>query len=608
MNLRAAIFVCLVLSVFSCASAPVQTTGLLDWDSGKFTEKDGRLFTAVKSGDPGSVRSALSDNPNVNVADRLGQTAFMWACHDGNLEIINILLDHDTSSIAKKTKNYKKLNIKAQSKPNDPELKYNALFCFVMSSGINPYNDDARTTLKKIVVKNPSILDMTDYYGETVIHKLIRSNNDYFDVIITDTDKKSERDKQASLLNKPSKMHSPLRLAAEVGNRWMVEALANAAEKGMTIKDFSNDDIPVIAFDYGNGDLEIFQSYFKGKIWDDTNRKSSPRPNSKFEEVRDRVASARNVIWFNQIYNKYIDKTAEKNPNLLASDAYTAARNKIFDLAKGPMSEAKKKEFYAELDGFPDAVHLWDPGENKALVQYIIEEQSVDVLARVIQLVAPNKLPRAGNGCGDYLTIAMLGRKEEQMHFLLNRNPDFHNGITNLMNPNTRIEEQKAQENLGLPLMDPLQLFCASPLSDDRGLLAKMAKFYQPRFYDRSYRDRLINIQVSMEKYDMFEFFLDYDESFYRINAVLVNNKPVLEVLFSDREDLARKIVNNYIRKKWQLSKANEDALKSRDGKLWGDYQKALEQPSASSRSSVQQAPEQKKESEDSNLPENQAQ
>jgi len=624
MNLRAAIFVCFIISVFSCASRPVYTVGLLDWDSDRFAEKDGRLFNAVKSGDPNRVRTALSDNPDINVSDRLRQTAFMWACHNGSLDIINMLLDHDASNIARKTKNYKKLNIKAQSKPQKPELKYNALFCYVMSNGINPYNQEARETLKKIIVKDPSILDMTDYYGETVIHKLIRSNNDYFDVIITDTDKKSERDKQALLLNKPSKMHSPLRLAVEVGNRWMVEALANAAKKDMTIKDFSNDDISVIAFDYGKGDYEIFRNYFQGKIWDD--KKTKPRQNGKFLEAYTHAlntgneAYAEKVSWFWDIYDTYVNGDVENAPELLAPEKYTAAMTEIFDLARTPMSDARKEEFYKKLEKLPDAVYSKDDYsrddiEKRTLIQYIIEQQSVDVLERVLKLFTPYRLLPVGNGYGDYLSIALLNSKKEHMRFLLKQYPDFQSGITNLMHPKTTIEDRVIEKFFGLSSwMDPLRLFCVSSLSDDQDLLVKMAGFYRTRFNDRSYRNDLISELVSRGKYDLYEFFLDYDEhdesfSFYRINDIRTDdNQPVLEVLFINREDLARKIVNYFIRKEWTLDEANEKALRYRDGELWRKYeQRALTQPNASSRSS-QTTPEQKEESEDSNLPENQAQ
>jgi len=589
MNFRSVIFVCLILFVFSCASRPVQTEGLLDWDSGKFEEKDGRLFNAVKSGDPDRVRTALEDNPNINVSDRLGQTAFMWACHNGSLDIINILLDHDALNIEKKTKNYKRLDIKAQSKPKDPELKYNALFCYIMSNGINPYNQEARDTLKRIIEKDPSILDMTDYYGETVIHKLVRSNNNYFDVVITDNGKKTEREKQ-ELLNKPSSRHSPLGLAVEVGNRRMVEALASAAAKGMTINDFSNDDLPVIAFDYGNGDLEIFLNYFKGKIWDDKKRGSPPRPNNKFMEAYNQVsdtsgAHSRKVTWFLDIYDTYISGTAQNDPNLLALDDYTAAKTEIFDLAKKPMSNAEKKDFFEKLNNFPDVVYLWDDTEeNKTLIQYIIELQSVDVLERVLQFVTPNKLKPAGNGYGDYLAITLLGRnreQKEQMHFLLDRYPDFQIGINNLMNPKTTIEKRLSEDVFGLPLIEPLQVFCVSSLSDDKNLLAKMARFYRSRFSDQDFRRNLIYRLVSMNKYDIFEFFLDnYEsESFYSINGILIDTKPVLEVLFINQERLARKIVNYYILKRRQLDQFNERALMSEDYELWENYRISINLP-----------------------------
>ena len=72
--------------------------GLLECDTEKYkipAEENIQLFNAAKCGDISSVKNALIKHANINSSDKLGQSALMWACWNGNEEVVKYLLDFD---------------------------------------------------------------------------------------------------------------------------------------------------------------------------------------------------------------------------------------------------------------------------------------------------------------------------------------------------------------------------------------------------------------------------------------------------------------------------------------------------------------------------------
>ena len=89
-----------ILILIACQSVPMVTEGILECDTSLYPAENGNvdLFNAVKAGDFSVVKGILEDKKskvNINVADRLGQSALMWACWNGDGRIINELLDID---------------------------------------------------------------------------------------------------------------------------------------------------------------------------------------------------------------------------------------------------------------------------------------------------------------------------------------------------------------------------------------------------------------------------------------------------------------------------------------------------------------------------------
>jgi len=575
MRINILIYFLLTFILFSCKSTPLYNP--LDWNRGKFKPKDGKLFVAIKYGTNNDVITALKGVPDINVADYLDQTAFMWACRNGNLDIINELLSHNKENIDKKTKNYKKLDIKAKSSPKEPELQYNALFCYIMSNSINPENQAAKDTLTKIINLDKSILDMTDWYGETVIHKMIRSNKNYLDIIISEMDENKKRE----ILNKKSIKYqqSPLMLAIELGNARMIYALV----KNGISDDITDNDLPIKAFNQGNGNLEVFLSIYKGKLIYDT-KYSQPRvKNDQLEkEINDLLLRPMNssfrdrISCFLQIINAYLNEKIVR-PDDLEPEEYKKEKKRIFNMLQRRMTFAEKNNFYEVIKYFPSAIKEIDEEDviKRTLLQLVIEKQDFDVFEWIMKNIPlENNISPTGNGTGDYLTVAMLKRNKRVMDFLLS-DQNIRYNRDNLMTTYTRISEEFTTETFGKNEQNPLVLFCIDiELYSDRNLLIKIADFYKPNYSQPEYCFKLLEELEKNDLFSIYEYFIDnYGQYFYEVNRL--HSKPVLGVLLDKAEkDLVQKYIMN---KRDKLDSDNVQALYTRRNEysyLWELYEK----------------------------------
>ena len=175
MNLknRLCIFLPITLFCFSCASAPIDKN-LLSCDVETYNNPlpaNENLFYAVKSNDLKTVQEILNKPANINVADRLGQSAVMWACWNGHYEILRYLLQFDAERSA--SSQYP-LNYQTESKE-----KYNPLFCLIMSNAMQ-----TRNTLQsmELLINNEreltgvyQLLRKEDSFNENILHKAVRS-------------------------------------------------------------------------------------------------------------------------------------------------------------------------------------------------------------------------------------------------------------------------------------------------------------------------------------------------------------------------------------------------------------------------------------------------
>jgi len=575
MRIKFILYFLLTFVLFSCKSTPPYNP--LDWNRSKFKPKDGKLFVAIKYGTNNDVITALKNAPDINVADYLEQTAFMWACRNGNLDIINELLNYNKENIDKKTRNYKKLDINAKSSPKTPELQYNALFCYIMSNSINPEDQNAKDTLIKIIDLDKAIIDMTDWYGETVIHKMIRSNKNYFEIITKGMDEQKKKE----IINKKSIKYqqSPLMLAIELGNSQMIDALV----KDGISDDITNIDLPIKAFNQGNGNLEVFLSIYKGKLIHD-NKHSQPRiKNDQLDkEISDLLLRPLNVSFRNKIFyflhiiNAYRDEMIIK-PDDLEPEEYKKEKKRIFNMLQRRMNFTEKNNFYEIIKFFPSAIKEMDEEDTmkRTLLQLVIEKQDFDVFEWIMKNIPlENNIKPTGNGAGDYLTVAMLKRNKRVMDFLLS-DQNLRYNIENLMTTYTRISQEFAIDTFGKNEQNPLILFCTDDkLSNDRNLLVKLADFYKPNYSQPEYCFKLLEELEKINFFTIYEYFLDnYGQYFYDVDTL--NGNPVLGVLLDkEQKGLAQKYI---MKKKDKLDNANVNALYTRKNKyldLWELYEK----------------------------------
>jgi len=572
---KAAICVLFVLFLVSCGSAPRSIDDPFGVDRSRFSQNDVDLFYAVRGNNLARVEAALRDNPNVNVSDRLGQTAFMWACWNGNLDIIRALLNYDDMHIRLRTRRHQRLNVGVQSR--NPDLVYNALFAFIMS-GINPHDPEAVSILNRIIDrKNVRALEGGDFYGETVIHKIIRSGNvEFFDAVAERLDSR----RKERLLNRESGFgQSPLQLAVQLGNRRAIDWLIDKViDNGITIEGFDDPRLPMLAFDDGNGDLGVFIGIFRGKIIKDLPRIA----NTEFWETaiiagnhggpihRTRVAA------FSEVHTRFLEGGVTiDNLDYLNPAVFAEAEAGILEMVAGlEMSDVEKDDFFARLELFPelaDAQRIGVDGNRRTVLHYIIERQNLDVFERFVLSPARYRLRIRPSGYIHYLNLAMMNRRIEHMRFLLTHFPDPQSHIEVLMNHHATIRPDIVVSNFGENLSSPLQIFSViDDFSNDQDLLSRMARFYRPHLRVSANRIGLITELVFRERFDVLEYFLSVESDFHVFN--FDGSGPVFRILLNRREELAMSIVNFHIIRGMRLAPESEIVLREANDELWRVY------------------------------------
>ena len=150
----------------SCASTQFSDVqDLFSVDTEKYAgDFDAPLFYAVKNNDLNSVRKYLSNNANPDVSDRLGQSALMWACWNGNKSIVTDLFEYKSSYFQKpKHKIPLSADYNAES-----AFSYTALMCAVHTGDVDIFN---------FLLSKKANTNSTDKNAETLLHKAIKSGS-----------------------------------------------------------------------------------------------------------------------------------------------------------------------------------------------------------------------------------------------------------------------------------------------------------------------------------------------------------------------------------------------------------------------------------------------
>ncbi|GHV90052.1 hypothetical protein AGMMS50268_05550 [Spirochaetia bacterium] len=210
----------------SCATTYYSPQSWFEVDKAKYQkEQDWALFDAVKNFDVSGVERALDNKANPDVADRLGQSALMWACWNEQPEIVNALIT------------YKNKPRKPRPHINNGSSKnYTALLCTAIQG-----NRDIFIMLMD-AYKDDNAVKAKDDTGEGVLHKAAKSGNPEFVNYIIGTYINGKR--ILSINEKDKNGYTPLHLAVLAGDESIVDILLDNKADPMLYAEFAEQGKP----------------------------------------------------------------------------------------------------------------------------------------------------------------------------------------------------------------------------------------------------------------------------------------------------------------------------------------------------------------------------
>ena len=352
-----------VLFLFSscCSGPPLVSDDLLDCNIEKYNkplEENILLFNAAKAGDAIACKELLEKKANINVADRLEQSALMWASWQGHEDVVKCLLEFDAEirNGKRNRKKFKPLNYGTESNP-----KYNPLFALISSHRMQVPNaiECMRRLLdnEKAYGKGQSLLTKEDVFAENVLHKAVRSGLFEF-VKFFIARLKALPDNGRTFryyLNNPNTSdETPLLIAVKNKDARIVQLLidegADILKKYAVSGDAKKQSIATLAFDRGNGDYLTYLVIMKEKLRahnkekeDRKNEKEGwiaryPRDDKELAEAlttyydRIKAKDKDRANPFRETYRRLAgdaDMRVEE-PDLLLVDTYVEKKNEFF--------------------------------------------------------------------------------------------------------------------------------------------------------------------------------------------------------------------------------------------------------------------------------------
>ena len=559
----------------SCVSV-IETDGLLECDTDKYPVNAGNtsnldLFNAAKTGYIAGVRLALNNHANINVSDRLGQSALMWACWNGSSNIIDYMLNFDSEQRNKKKK-IKYLDYKAESKE-----KYNPLFCLIMSNSIQ--TEKAKSCMKLLVEKSelyekrPVLLTKEDAYNENILHKAIRSgNSEYLDFFLKELQKRKILDTFLEKRNKDSE--TPLILAVKQQEPEMIEILIkNGADISATYKlsDGEEKSLSILAFNEGNGNFQTFLKVMQARLSKhDSNSKGDAKLNREDTKLRKKLEQYKANTDYWSVYNKFIDLSVTK-PEDLDVDTYKTKENKFFKIIQRyEVSESDIKQIKEMLKESPyllESRYFYEQNnEYKTALQISIEKGNLDLFELILKYTNPYKIQPVSSGYSDYLICAIINNQPEMVEYLLSyRKKTSEQMIERLMSSNHHFDsdlvEMTSSETTGIPLV---QFLRTEDLCNYSNLLDEVLAYYRPAYHNNpNYAGQVY--QEVIDNHDenllllLYKFSND-GEDFYNVKMIKNSkgvNSPVESVLID-------KNYVNALRQFYENSESDIDRLSKR--------------------------------------------
>ena len=565
-----------------CSSVPY-TSGLLECDTDLYTTRaDVNLFNAAKTGDLNSVNEALSQNAKINVADRLGQIALMWASWNGHSTVIKRLIQFNDDCVVNKKKKYEPLNYETVSKE-----KYNALFCLIMSNSIP--TKEALSCIDLILEREPSLLTITDQYNENCLHKAVRSGNEEYLIYFLEKIKsiklmEPKNTFSETLLNLPyffniiEKIKSirlieqkntfsetPLILAVKLHQPNMTKILIdNKAD--LDVKDASGDSLSVLAFDYGEGDYNVFLEIMKeklvrGHIEDDKLKKVLD--NFTGENTIDSISS------FRKVYNKFSSGDIT-NPEELDDGVFKETEKKLFNhFEKSSFSQSDINEIDKMLYETPalmySTCYFSELDMYKTPLQLSIESGNIDLFNAVFKKMNVSKIRRAGRGIGDYLICAILNKQPEIVKFLLDYESSEKPCPEELMATHHGLSSSLSSFDTSNPVV---QFIMSDNLRCNRDLLKSLLSYYKPEFAENTnYAGQIFEAALKCNDESLLLLIKDF-KGFSTMDKVFDGRPIQFELIENDYFDTLKYFIENgnlkYHWKDTKYSKSFKDILESR--------------------------------------------
>lgn len=525
----------LLVLLAGCSSLP-RTNGLLECDTDKFQKRaDVNLFNAAKAGDIQNLKEALSDKANLNAADRLGQTALMWASWNGHEEIIQELVRHNDTLLASKKKKSEPLKYNALS-----EEKYNALFCIVMSNSFQ--KKAALSCMDLLLEKEPQLLSMNDQYNENCLHKAVRSGNEEYLIFFLDRLKKEKKEKMAKMIEqKNSFSETPLILAVKLQQLDMVNRLVELSD--IKVRDAYGKSLPVIAFDGGKGNYNVYLSIMKEKLRRIVKEEEQAsehtakirtqlREDAELFEALNAVNSMRTAAYitpFYVVYNKL--RNGAVNPEELDDNFFHEAEKKFFSLlTKNSLTQDDIRSVKEQLYGMPALMHsrLENQDMKKTALQLCIENGSIDLFKAIFKELKMNRVPTVASGCGNYLIWAIRHKQTDIIQTLLDYNASSRACPQELMATYHTFSPDLSDFKTGNPVV---QFLRTDNLRSNESLLNQILSYYKIEFSSNpNYAGQIFETAIKYGDEKLLLSLIKY-EGFYCIEKVF-GGRPLQFELF----------------------------------------------------------------------------
>lgn len=559
-----ALIALLLALLVGCSSLP-RTKGLLECDTDKFQKQaDVNLFNAAKVGDIQNLKAALSDKANLNAADRLEQTALMWAGWNGHEEIIRELVRHNDALLASKKKKSEPLKYSATSKE-----KYNALFCIVMSNSFR--KDAAISCMELLLEKEPRLLFMTDQYNETCLHKAVRSGNEEYLTFFLD---RLDKEKNKKIIDKKNSFsETPLILAVKLQQLDMVKQFVELSD--INVRDAYEKSLPVIAFDGGKGNYNVFLAVMQERLRriieeEKQNPENSMKGRTYLREDAELfgalnavngMRTAADLTPYYDVCNKIRDGALI--PEELDDNFFHEAEDKFFSLlTKNTLTQddirSVKEQLYAMPALMQSRHHDKSQDMKKPALQLCIESGNADLFAAVFKELKMNRVPPVASGCGNYLIYAILKNQPDIIKMLLDYNASGRACPQELMASYHTFSSDLSAFKTGNPVV---QFLRTDSLRSNETLLKGILSYYKTEFSSNpNYAGQIFEAALNRKNDEQLLRFLTQYEGFYCIEKVF-GGRPLQFELFEKGyfETLKSYIEHGNLKFDWKDTKNGRD-------------------------------------------------